>query len=328
MSKENGLSMLDANQVIQDVHNEAAHALDVISVNELIPVKFAKIDLTYITSGFGIGEVGEALYYSNGEKQQQTITCRNDELGTAHKTSISFYNRTPTSLDSKYFVIFDDVGPVGVFFNLNGASTLPIDPTVYRFITVNIVSSDSEITIANKLVTAVNSDSKFFAIGNQAFSVISNRKVGARTDSYDVSTALYLKNSKGVDSNTLNSTFFYINAPLDTVQYYVWFNVGGTGVNPSISGKTGIQVALTAGATANQVANALGSALSTLFLTNISDSKLTVTNLLIGVTTRIQDVSVNFTSVTLDVAGENRNLVAHLILTYNSNNDLASVERI
>jgi hypothetical protein len=328
MSKQNGLSDYDANNVLRDAHNKDAGALDVIAVNGLVPARFSKIDLTYITSGNGIGEVGEALYYSDGNKQQQTIICRNDELGSAHKTSLSFYNRTPQNLAGTYLVIYDDIGPVGIFFNTDGANSTPITSAVYRFIVVNILGTDSEIAIANKLIAAADADSKFFAIGNQAFAVISNNTSGVRVDSYDVNTNLYLRNVRGIDTKTLNSTYFTINTALDAQQYYVWYNVAGTGTNPSVSGKTGIQVAIIAGATESQVAVATGTALDAYFLTNIDEAKVIVTELLVGTATRIQDVTCFMPGITLDVKGTNRELVAHLVLSYDTNTNLISVERL
>lgn len=328
MSKQNGLSDYDSNNVLRDAHNKDAGALDVVAVNGLVPSRFSKIDLTYITTGNGVGEVGEALYYSDGAYQQQTITFRNDELGNAHKTSLSFYNRTPQNLAGTYLVISDDIGPVGVFFNVDGANSTPADNAVYRFITVNLLSSDTEVAIASKLVNIIQSDSKFFAIGNQAFTVISNRTAGVRANSYDMNTNLYMTNTQGVDTNTLNNTYFTINSALDAVQYYVWYNVAGTGTNPSISGKTGIQVAISSGATASQVAVATASALDAQFLTNISEDKVTITNKLIGLTSRIQDVTCFMPAITMDILGTNRELVAHLVLTYDVDNNLISVERL
>ena len=328
MSKQNGLSLYDAPNVLRDAHNEENHAIDVIPVNTLVPVRFSKVDLTYVSSGNGIGEIETAKYYSNGSYQQQTITFRNDERGTAHKTSLSFYNRTPQNLAGTYLVIYDDVGPVGVFFNTDGANSTPIDSGVYRFIIVALLGTDSEVAIANKLITAIEADTKFFAIGNQAFAVISNSTVGVRADSYDKNTNLYLRNVPGVNANPLNNTYFFINSALDAVQYYVWYNVASGGTDPLIAGKTAIPVAIALGATAVQVAAATASALNTFFLTNISDDSVTITNKLIGITTRIQDVTCFMPTITMDTKGTNRELVASLVFTYDVSCDIVSVERL
>jgi hypothetical protein len=327
MSKQNGLSNYDSNNVIRDAHNESNNALDVIAVNGLVPSRFSKIDLTYITAGDGLGEIGDVRYYSDGEYQQQTITFRNDEVGSAAKTAISFYNRTPQNLAGTYFVIHDDVGPVGIFFDTDGANSLPISSTVYRFITVSLAGSDTEVDIASKLVSTLDVDSKFFAVGNQAFTVVSNRTRGTREDSYDFNSNLYLRNTAGIDPNTLDGTYFFINSALDAAEYYVWYNVDAVGTDPLISGKTAIPVVIASGDSAISVASATSSALSSLFTVVLDSNKVTVTNKLIGVTTRIQDITSSMPSITMDVLGEDRVLVAHLVLTYAANKDLISVER-
>ncbi|MEW6387364.1 MAG: flagellar hook protein FlgE [Thermodesulfobacteriota bacterium] len=61
------------------------------------------------------------------------------------------------------------------------------------------------------------------------------------------------------DAGTLNSTYWLISSP--TTDYYVWYNVGGAGVDPAVSGRTGIEVAVAALATANQVATATAAAI-------------------------------------------------------------------
>lgn len=58
---------------------------------------------------------------------------------------------------------------------------------------------------------------------------------------------------------SLNNLYFFISSP--SADYYVWFNVGGAGVDPAIAGRTGIPVAFAPNATANAVATAVASAL-------------------------------------------------------------------
>lgn len=69
-------------------------------------------------------------------------------------------------------------------------------------------------------------------------------------------------------TSSLNSTYFEMElaspteADKDAVkQVYVWFNVGSAGVDPAISGKTGVEVAIAADATAAEVATAIKTAL-------------------------------------------------------------------
>lgn len=60
-------------------------------------------------------------------------------------------------------------------------------------------------------------------------------------------------------AGTLAGVYFFISSP--TVDYYVWFFVGGFGTDPLISGRTGIQVTFALNASANTVATAVAAAL-------------------------------------------------------------------
>ena len=90
-------------------------------------------------------------------------------------------------------------------------------------------------------------------------------------------------------AGSLNNKYWFINKAADAVQYYVWYNVNGAGVDPAIGGKTGVMVALSTGASAIAVATATASALSVLsgspFSVSRSGAVLTVTNNAVGATT-------------------------------------------
>lgn len=63
-------------------------------------------------------------------------------------------------------------------------------------------------------------------------------------------------------ASSLNDKYFYIQSALDAIKYYVWFNVGGTGMDPVPGGATAVPVTLSIGATPNVVATAVASALA------------------------------------------------------------------
>lgn len=323
----NNFSMLDPNQIMQEVHNESEKTLDVITANSLVPKRFGKVALEYITSGNGIGEVGAARYYSDGAYQKQTITAHGDYLGSAHKTLANFYNRTPQNLANTYFTVYDSAGPVTIWFDLNNTGLAPT--TGYRLIEVDISAGDTEQQLAQKLNAKINTDSTFFSVINDVMVMIVNLVVGVRTDSKDNNSGLVIKNIQGVNKSRLDGVFFYLNSALNATSYYVWFNVNNSSLNPTVSGKTGIQVNITEGCSAQDVVIAMKIALegNENFLTNIDEDRITILNQVIGTTTPIQDVSCNFT-ITRDVLGSSRNLIAHLIMTYNTSNNLESVERL
>lgn len=65
-------------------------------------------------------------------------------------------------------------------------------------------------------------------------------------------------------AGSLNDTYWeFQNLDIDgnTTNYYVWYNVNAGGTDPAVSGKTGIEVALSTGATAAAVATATESAI-------------------------------------------------------------------
>lgn len=79
--------------------------------------------------------------------------------------------------------------------------------------------------------------------------------------------------------------YFLINST--TVQYYVWFTVGGVGSDPGLTGRTGIRVDLDTGCSAADMATAVAEALNdvgsgTVFAATASGPTVTVTFLVAG----------------------------------------------
>jgi hypothetical protein len=90
-------------------------------------------------------------------------------------------------------------------------------------------------------------------------------------------------------SGSLQSEYFFINAieadsttdvGFKTVEYYVWFDVSSGGSDPSLSGKTGVEVDISTNDSASAVATAIESALDALsnFSASASTNVVTVTN--------------------------------------------------
>lgn len=329
MSKNDKPSSLDYTNAITNSHNEENKALNVIAVNSLVPNRFGKVEIDYITSGLGIGEIGTVRYYSNGTYQETKIITRGDKLGSAHKTTISFINRTPASLDGKAFILYDNGGAVKVWFNVDFASTEPTVTGTYRSISVNLLSSNDHETVAKKTALALSMDPQFLAVYSLYYIIISSATVGVKSNSEDVNTGLFIKNTAGIEPISLNNKYFYINSANNVVQYYVWYNVNGAGVDPLVPGKTGVMVAISTGSTSQIVAQATKTSLDALgnFITNIDSDTLLITNNLIGVTTFASENNTDFL-VFVQKAGKNRELLTTLNLAYNINGDIISVERL
>lgn len=98
------------------------------------------------------------------------------------------------------------------------------------------------------------------------------------------------------------SSYFLMSAANNVTNYFVWYNVGGAGVNPALAGKTGIMVAITNVMTATQVASATVSAVNTVaganFTATSNLSVVTITNDANGEATDSVDVSTGFNIVT------------------------------
>jgi hypothetical protein len=328
MSKQNGLSMLDSGQVIQEVHNESEKALDVISANSLVPKRYGKVELEYIQSADGTCKaVSTAKYYSNGAYQSQTAIVHGDVIGTPHKTTVNFFNRTPSNLANNYLNIFDSNGSVLVWFNLDGTGTPPDSED--RLIEVSIASSDTEPQLAQKLNAAINTDISFFSVVQDVMAMIVNYESGIRQNSVDINSGLVLKNIQGVDTNRLDGKFFYLNNVGISTQYYVWYNVDNLSTDPMVPGRTGIQVNIPYGASEELVSlnTAFAIAQTTDFTTENFDNKICINNKYIGTADIIKDVNSAF-SFKINTKGMDRELIAQLVMTYDVNNDLVSVERL
>jgi hypothetical protein len=328
MSKSD-LSDLHYTSVLRDAHNEDFNALDIIEVNNLVPARYGKVALTYITSGNGIGEVGQADFYSNAKYESTKVITTADQIGSAHKTTVFFIQRTPSMLAGKAFIIYDNIGGVAVWFNVDGSNTAPVVDDAYRYIQVNILSTDNHEAIAIKTSIAVNADSEFLSVYTSYITVISSVSVGIKPSSKDFNSSLGIKNTAGSEKITLNNKYFFINSALDATEYYVWYNVGGMGVDPAISGKIGIMIPIPTGASVSVINQNTKVILDTTgdFVTNIVDNTLIIKNKLIGVTTASTEGNSGFV-VLRTVAGQDRELLVTLILTYNGSNELIEVERL
>ena len=102
-------------------------------------------------------------------------------------------------------------------------------------------------------------------------------------------------------------SYFLINGPNNQTNYYVWFKVSSSGSDPSIAGRTGVEVDIASTDTAAQVATKLNTslgALSSVFSTAVSPSTtVTLTALAGGICTNAVDNNTTFTITTPTVGG-------------------------
>lgn len=323
--KENQLSILDANQVLKDSHNEEHHALDVIDSSSLVPHKFGKIDLTYNADE----TVATAKYYSIGQCKESTLITRGDSLGSAELTKVNFLDTVASSIEGKFFIMYDNVGSVGIRFDMDNGSILPATGAL-RDIDIDIAFNDSPSMLAFKFSTAIDADAQFICISGGTLAIASSISIGNKTDSYDFNTGLDITSVDGTSVSTLNNQYYFVWAGNDSIAYYVWHNTSGAGVDPMILGKTGIMVPLITGDSDEVVAAANATALNATgqFYAYNEGSKLYIRALYPGVTSNSIDATTGFQYFYEKEPGINRTLLRTLIMTYDANSNWLTTEAI
>ena len=102
-------------------------------------------------------------------------------------------------------------------------------------------------------------------------------------------------------ASSLQNKYFVLYSAKDAILFHVWFNVGAAGVDPAPSGSTGLEVAISANATAAAVATAAQLIITAhaAFTATVSGSDITILNVDVGETTNIADSDSGFTFTTL-----------------------------
>lgn len=106
-------------------------------------------------------------------------------------------------------------------------------------------------------------------------------------------------------ADSLNGKYFLVNTP--SVNYYIWYNTTG-GVDPAVSGRTGIEVNITTGDSANTVAQKTYERLAIeldAFVVEVNTNEVTIINTDVGYVNESLDVDTGFAIVrTQDGRGE------------------------
>lgn len=130
---------------------------------------------------------------------------------------------------------------------------------------------------------------------------------------------------------SLNSKFFNVSSVNQSTKaqknFYVWYNVSSGGVDPAIPGKTGVEVAISSGDSANTVATATRAALNALsgdFVASGSTNQVIITNVAPGLVTAASQgtASTGFT-ITNTTPGVASNLNSKYFLLYSEGNAIA-----
>jgi hypothetical protein len=160
-----------------------------------------------------------------------------------------------------------DVEGFSVQVNLSSGSTADLD------ISVQASNNDSNwVEMATDNV-AGTTDSALIIVDSVPYLHTRVQVTNAATGQQTVTTVADVAGS-------LNSTYFLLNAANSGVEYYVWYNVNSAGVDPAVPTKTGVEVALATGDTADDVAAATATEIDALsaFAASATTDVVTIVN--------------------------------------------------
>lgn len=223
--------------------------------------------------------------------------------GAKAKYTFGSYSTSPApSSDRNIYVVDREDVPTGedVWWFLMRADNNGVIPRVYaRFIGTELEmgeTADIDDGVPRNLLQYIGSplETARFPQYSSAINPGALREI----------TDLTFTGAAAISSNQ----YFFINSSADAREYYVWFNKDGTGVDPApVATKVGIEVAIATGQTADQVAQAVATALSTTFIPDFgavvrvapNDDTVRVTNASAGVTTNAVNFNTGGLTVTI-----------------------------
>ncbi len=324
----NWLSDYDIGTVLRDSHNQKEHALDVNVINSLTPKKYSKVTFDLIDFGDDTKDVEFINFFGEGVREQTTIKTRGNPLGRGETTTISMLSISPTTLNGKSFVIYDNSGSIGVWFNLDSKSSKP-NITTDRYIEIPILSTDTSSNVASKAQVILNADSQFNSVSSDSMIIIQSDTVGNKTNSYDVDTNFGLITGDGLTS--LNSTYITTYSANDTIKYHIWYNVDGLGTDPDpYSGaSTPIEVALLNSDDSNLVASKTASSVNVIsgFYAESEDDIIKIKNAQYGECTDAHDGDSKLVVETFE-QGEDSELIMRIQVFFDAEHVVSGFERV
>lgn len=159
----------------------------------------------------------------------------------------------------------DNFGYQGVFTGTpTGTFGVDVSASYQQDYLGNVLSAGTwtSLTLA-AAPTAAGAGSNFFLdMNKQYITMLSAPWIRMRW----VSTATFAQTITTVAdvSKSLASKYFLIQTANNAINYYVWFKVSGTGVDPAVAGYTGVEVDIATNDTAGTIATAVAAALDAL----------------------------------------------------------------
>lgn len=147
-------------------------------------------ELTAAKAPFGTGKpLGEVVLRGDLGLQEITrIITSNDDFG---------------SLDGKYFIIYDDVGSVAFWIDVDDSGTVEPAHGAARSVEITtIVENDDPNVVAAKIQAVIDADSKFSASVSTNRVIVTDATIGPRTDA-DIGTTDFFIDTpqQGVDTD-------------------------------------------------------------------------------------------------------------------------------
>lgn len=311
---------------IQSSYNQDEYALDVNLVNSFIPHRYTKITWIMKDMGDGTEEVEYLLFHGYGIKEVNEFEITDNPVGQKESSLISFQNKTPEALEGTYFTLEDASGSVGIWFNLDGLTPIPVTGAD-RDLEVAINTGDLDTDLADATAIVLHADSEYSAISNTYNIIVEDVNVGVRTDISSGTSGLVVNvSNQGVDS--LNNKYFIVHNASNE-KYHVWYNIGGTGVEPVVVDSTGIEVSLTNVENQLTVAEKTAEAMNLNgdFTVTSDGSFLVVTNTAYGDSDGITQGTTNFKINNLE-EGTDSTIVAKIRVYFDDNNLITGFERV
>src|SRR5690606_610371 len=124
-----------------------------------------------------------------------------------------------------YFDIYDNAGPVRVWFDVDGLSVAPSVPMGGRLLEVDIVANDSAVAVATALNTDLDADSQFSSTRLNNVVTAADASVGVRSNVVDGNPGTGFEFeviTQGADPVTIDGTYFIIYDINGAIAY--WFD--------------------------------------------------------------------------------------------------------
>lgn len=325
----NNANDLGHTQNLQNSGNVDESAVDVVGVNSLVPRRFAKVALTHTTLPNSKRAISRAVYYGRGAKPIYRVRTRGSINGATEKTILDAPNISPLSLEAKYFVIYDSVGSVGVWYRYNPATIAPA-MVVDRSIMVDIQGQSTIIGVLTATVNKLEADSEFSAYFDAGRAIIELNASGDEPNGNSGTTPFTLTIINGLDP--IHNTYFYLYNGNNVQKYHAWYNVDGTGFDPDPDpgNSLPIEINITSFDTIAEISSKSAFAISNITgfdcIANLDSFEIVVDQY--GVNTPVGGGTTNHYAYDIIQSGKDHEIVADLQLTYDLASELVEVENL